>query len=37
MQELLDKGLPQSILEPIHKSILQVDGVKVLNIKFELI
>ncbi|KAG0602050.1 hypothetical protein M758_11G156800 [Ceratodon purpureus] len=29
MQELLDKGLPQSILAPIRKTVLQVDGVEV--------
>ncbi|KAG0602055.1 hypothetical protein M758_11G156800 [Ceratodon purpureus] len=28
MQELLDKGLPQSILAPIRKTVLQVDGVE---------
>ena len=33
-QELLDKGLSQSILTPIHKTILKVDGIKVLNFKF---
>jgi divalent metal cation (Fe/Co/Zn/Cd) transporter len=37
MQELLDKGLPRSMLEPIHKTVLQVDGVEVLISKLEFI
>lgn len=31
MQELLDRGLPPSILAPIRETVLHVDGVKVLT------
>lgn len=32
MQELLDKGLPDKVLTPIRKTVLQVEGVEVLNL-----
>ena len=32
MQELLDLGLPESVLSPIRKTVVRVDGVEVLNL-----
>lgn len=32
MQELLDKGLPDKVLTPIRKTVLQVEGVEVFNL-----
>ena len=31
-QELLDMGLPESVLSPIRKTVVRVDGVEVVNL-----
>ncbi len=31
MQELMDRGLPESVLGPVRQSVLEVQGVEVYN------